>query len=94
MNHELSSFYNSNLGKCIEKEGDITSVILVNESNKRCMTMKYTVYFCHNGKIEREDDELCYECIGSDEMFPQYLCNKGAVVIGNIVVDKDILSNM
>ena len=95
MNHDKDMFFNSNIGRCIEKEGDITSVILVNKFEKTCMTMSYDVYFCRSGKIERdEDNDLVVECCGVDANFPQYLCNKGATVIGNIIVNKDLLESM
>ena len=88
-------FFNRNIGKYIEEQGNITSVILLNKYDKQCMSLDYELYFCRDGKIEREEDgSLSYHTIGDDKMFPQYLCCKGAVIIGNIVVDKDILEHM
>lgn len=93
MNHEISSFYNSNLGRIIEREGDITNVILVNNPNKQFMSMDYTIYFCRNGRIARDEDgDFQVVCLGDDKAFPQYLCNKGAIVLGNIIEDKNFLS--
>lgn len=95
MNHDYDTFFNSNLGKYIEKEGNITSVILVNKYDKDCMSMDYEIYFCRDCKIERDNDGIPdIGSMGDDKMFPQYLCCKGAVIIGNIVVDKDILERM
>lgn len=96
MDHNKNMFFNSNIGKYIEKEGNITSVILLNRANKRCMSMNYEVYFCVNGKIERfeDDNSLKSSCIGEDSNFPQYLCSKGATIIGNIIMDENILENM
>ena len=95
MNHDSDTFYNSNLGKHIEKEGNITSVILVNKVEKDCMSMDYLGYFCVNGRIERyEDGELEVAFMGDDKLFPQYLCCKGATVVGNIVVDKDFVERI
>lgn len=95
MNHEKNAFYNSNLGQHIEKEGNITSVILLNSADKTCMSMDYKGYFCVNGKIERyEDGELEIAFRGDDKSFPQYLCCKGATIVGNIVADKDIIERM
>ena len=92
MNHKENMFFNSNIGKYIEEQGNITSIILLNKYAKQCMSLDYELYFCRDGKIEREEDgSLSYHTIGDDKMFPQYLCCKGAVIIGNIVVDKDIL---
>lgn len=95
MNHKENMFFNSNIGKYIEKEGNITSVILVNKYDKDCMSMDYEIYFCRDCKIERDNDGIPdIGSMGDDKMFPQYLCCKGAVIIGNIVVDKDILECM
>lgn len=95
MNHNKNMFFNSSLGQYIEKEGDITSVILVNKYDKHFMSMDYELYFCKNNRIERDNDGIPYaHNIGDDKTFPQYLCYKGATIIGNIVLDKTILDNM
>ena len=95
MNHDKDTFFNSNLGKYIEKNPSITSVLLLNKFDKRCMSMDYELYFCRDFKIDRDEDgSVDLHCASSDNMFPQYLCSKGAVVIGNIVEDEDILNNM
>ena len=92
MNHNKNSFYCSNLGKFIEKERSITSVILLNVYDKNCMSLDYKLYYCRDGKIDRdESNDLEVSCYGDDKYFPQYLCSKGAVIIGNIVEDANIL---
>lgn len=95
MNHDMDMFFNSNIGKLCEKEKDITSVILFAACDTKGIGLHYYVYLCRNGNIERDDDGLPdYVATGMDTNFPAYLCAKGAVVIGNINTDENILKNM
>ena len=95
MNPEKCGFHNSNLGKAIKKLGNVTSVILVHPYKKNYMTMDYEVYFCLDGKIERdEDNNLSQSAYGTDANFPQYLVQYGAVVVGNLLENNNILADM
>lgn len=95
MDHNKNMFFNSNLGKLIEKEKDITSVLLFFEFDKNYMTSEYKVYFCYNGKIERDKNgEISYVTSGSDINFPLYLTNKGAIKVGNILLNENLLNNL
>lgn len=95
MNHNKDMFFNSNLGKLCEKEKDITSVILFAACDTKAIGLRYYVYLCRNGHIERnEDGEPDYIACGMDANFPQYLCSKGAVIIGNVNSDENILNNI
>lgn len=95
MDHNKSLFFNSNLGKLCEKDREITSVILVADCDTRELCVTYLVYFCHNGCIDRNDDgEVEYATSGNDFMFPEYLCQKGAVIVGNVNESPNILTDM
>lgn len=93
MNHETDSFFNSNLGKTVEKEGDISSILLVFNKEHTRMSTPYELYFVRtNGKINRDDNNTIEsEAIGEDSLFPCYLCNKGAIVIGNQIAEPNFL---
>lgn len=90
-----NGFTHSNLGQKCKNEPDITSVILVADCNTKQIGMHYSLHFCRNGQIERDDDKNPkVHTIGDDCHFPMYLCNKGAVIIGNIYADKNIINRM
>lgn len=94
MDMQKDGFANSNVGKRIKELGDVTSILLVLSADAKFMSTHYDMYFCRNGKVKRnEESEPESEACGSDFCFPQYLCNKGAVVIGNIVANPDFFNN-
>lgn len=87
-----NGFASSNIGKCIKELGDVTSVILVMRDDAKFMSTPYSMYFCRNGKMERDEDGNPDEVTsGSDFSFPQYLCNKGAKIVGNIIANPNLL---
>lgn len=89
----------SSIGKyvseSIEEGNPITSIICAIRPENSNLTTGYDIYCLRNGKIERnkrgelEPDTSSY----NDGYFPQYLTNKGAKYIGNIVENPDILQN-
>lgn len=93
MDKDKNMFYNSNLGKRIAELGDVTSVLLVHSIDKKFMTMDYKVYFCRDGKIDRDDfGDIVWEGLGYDHLFPLYFAEKGGKVIGNLLLDSEILN--
>ena len=94
MDIKQDGFSNSNLGNRIKELGDVTSVLLVFRVDAKFMSTPYDLYFCRNGKLERnEDNEPDAEACGHDFSFPQYLCNKGAIIVANIVANPTYLDN-
>lgn len=95
MNPKKDMFFNSNLGKRISEDGHITHVICVLDNDNKFIGCPYTIYFCHDGHIDKTDDnKIDYECMSNDTNFPLYLINKGAIIESNIVVDTDALNKM
>ena len=85
-----SGFRYSNLGKVVAEES-LTDVICVLKDNKYLET-PYEVYFKKDGKYVRDKKELPeIMAYGEDITFPMYLCEKGAVVIGNIFQNNDLI---
>lgn len=84
---------NSNMGKYIIEEGNITSVIceIIADANTLCT--RYNLYCLRNGEILRyKDGKLKAECtMQEDSLFPQYLSCKGATWIGNMVESPNLL---
>lgn len=85
-----TSFRSSNLGKYCEKHPEITHIIL--EFKMRdIISMNYNIYPKINGKINYEKDgEAEKLASGEDSNFPQYLIQKGAKYIGNILEQPDL----
>ena len=95
MSPNTGGFFNSNLGKTITQEQNITSVILEMRHNHPQLGTHYKVYFMRDGAIERDEDGLP-ECVAmsSDSNFPMYLCQYGATIIGNTISNKNILNEL
>lgn len=99
MNIHQNGFANSNIGKHIAesiKEGNpITSILCAINPENKGLSTGYSIYCLRNGKIQREEDgELEIEAISfNDAYFPQYLIEKGAVYIGNIVETPSLLQD-
>lgn len=84
-------FVNSNLGKAC-KELAVTEVIVTVEKKKGTEIHYYSVYFKDkNGYLKDDDDDI--ECMakGYDAMFLQYVCEKGACVIGNMYQNSKLI---
>lgn len=89
------SFYNSNFGKYITEQKsngvNITQAYISFAYNQKQMQSIATVYLAKDNLIERntrgELDEVCEDT----NYFAAYLCSKGAVVIGNMLEEPDIL---
>lgn len=101
MDHNKNTFFNSNLGKLIEKEPDITSVILAFQADNRTLCTPYEVYFMrknsitNQSRLDRDDDNNpVYYGGASDTMFPEYLCQKGAVIVANSITDPEYLQSL
>lgn len=96
MDPQKNLFYNSNLGKAVSEDPSIKSVLCVMGDKANKMHCPYTVYFAReDGVICDEKDKLPKEqAVGYDTLFPSYLCEKGAVVIGNTAVTPDIVENV
>lgn len=105
MDHDKSTFFNSNLGKLVEALGDVTAVICVmyRDDEIHQLSCRYDAYLVRNGHLveregyDAEDPEFegyrwKTEASGYDFMFPAYLCSKGAVVVGNSCEEPDILN--
>ena len=74
-------FSNSNLGKSLEKEGNVKNIVtILNERNKN-----YELYYVRNdGYILRNPDgEAESICVGNNVDFIFYLVKKGACVVAN-----------
>lgn len=94
MDRKKSLFSSTNLGMAIKNKGNVTSVILINKTDKSFMDCSYELYFCVNGKIQREEDgSFVRESSGADSWFPRFLCENGAVVISNKCIEPSILDN-
>ena len=83
----------SNLGKYIKEQGDITTVGMIFKYDNTFLGVHYDLYFYRNGKLIRDEDgNVEIETSGADYNFPIYLCQKGAVRIGNIVSEPKLLN--
>ena len=90
-----NGFANSNLGKYIIAEKNITSVICEIVADINVLSIKYNLYCLHNGEILRDEQGcLIQECFRQeDSNFPQYLIAKGAIWIGNTIETPDLLQS-
>lgn len=93
MDPNKNMFYNSNLGKAMSKDRSITSVICVIRSDNDKLQCGYKVYFANKDGVILDEDEPDVQATGYEVLFPSYLCEKGARIIGNIVNNSDILLN-
>lgn len=93
MDHGKNTFYNSNLGKAIERDRSILSVICVFKLEKEYMGCSYQIHFLKEDGIQNTDGAEC-EAFGDDFMFPIYLCKKGAECIGNLAVEPGLLGHI
>lgn len=85
-----TSFRFSNLGKYCEKHPEITHIILEFKMQD-IISMKYNIYPKINGKINyKKNGEAEKLTSGEDSNFPQYLIQKGAKYIGNILEQPDL----
>lgn len=92
MDPHKESFYNSNLGKYITKEGNITSVVCAIRENDTSLCTYYDLYCLQNDKIiRRKKGNLSIAACDEDSRFPQYLIKKGATYIGNIIETPELL---
>lgn len=97
-----STFSDSNLGKHIKEQPDITEVYLAICQPKEGVAItpfNYRLYFAHNHKIERWDDddpnsEIMHHCCGEDTLFPKYVIVKGAKIVANLYETPDFLNNL
>lgn len=81
-----TSFSNSNLGKYIKENPNITSIVLEHKTDSSCVSMDYDVYAKVDGEfVYRSDKKVKTIASGEDTMFPKYLVSKGAVYIGNVM---------
>lgn len=85
-----TSFRSSILGKYCEKHPEITHIILEFKMQD-IISMKYNVYPKMNGKINYKKNGKAEKLTsGEDSNFPQYLIQKGAKYIGNILEQPDL----
>lgn len=88
-----NGFANSNIGKYCKEKGNITSIICEIVPDSMTLSTQYNLYLLEDEKILRlSDGDLLAECIRQeDSSFPQYLANKGAFYIGNIVENPELI---
>lgn len=86
-------FAASNIGKYIIEQKNITSLICEFVADSTTLSTKYNLYCLRNGKILRHKDGALKEMYfhTEDSLFPQYLINKGAVYIGNIIENPELI---
>lgn len=100
-----TTFSNSNLGKYIKDHPDITEVYLaINQPREGipAVPFNYRLYFTHNHKIERwndddpdsDDNSIMHHCCGEDTLFPKYVSVKGAKIVANLYETPDFLNNL
>lgn len=105
MNIRKNGFANSNLGKYIKEHPDITEVYLAicpPNGDTHLVPFRYKLYFAHNHKIERwndndpesDDNSIQCHCVGEDTSFPKYVICKHAAVIANLYETPDFLDNL
>lgn len=105
MDIHKDGFSNSNCGKHIKAHPDITEMYIACNPPKENLSpvpFLYTVYFAHNHKIERwndddsesDDNSVRANCRGEDTMFPKYIIFKGAKIIANLYETPDFLENL
>lgn len=88
-----NAFAASNIGKYIIEQKNITSLICEFVADSTTLSTKYNLYCLRNGKILRHKDGALKEMYfhTEDSLFPQYLINKGAVYIGNIIENPELI---
>lgn len=95
MDTEKNTFYNSNLGKAMSKNRSIKSVLCEIANDQDQLQCRYTVYFVtEDGVILDDDGKADEQALGYDTLFPKYICAKGGRVIGNTVINHDIVTNI
>lgn len=96
MDPHKNLFYNSNLGKAMAQDRSIKSVICIIDDNNSELHCGYKVYFMQESGIIKDEEDECFkeQAVGYETLFPSYLCEKGAKVIGNLAVTPDILENI
>ena len=89
------SFYNSNFGKYITEQKsngvNITQAYISFAYDQKYMQSIATVYLAKDNLIERNPRGKLDKACEDTNYFAAYLCSKGAVVIGNLLEDPDIL---
>lgn len=85
MNPKKNTFYNSNLGKAVAQDREITAVLCALQYEKTVAGCQYIVYFEKNKTYVQKGH-------GADCIFLQYLVSKGAVRMGNMITDPDLLN--
>lgn len=98
MDPSNNMFFNSNLGKYIAKlreSQNVTGFILYLDCvDAKCRSLYYKGMMEIDGFIERLDkdtEELKWACYSQDCDFPRYICEKGAYLMGNTVVNERLL---
>lgn len=91
-----SRFRDSQLGKYIIREKEknnvqITSVFVSFDHRQKTIHPVTNIYLAKNGRIERNNDGVIKLDWEDRDAFAMYLCDKGAVVIGNLLEDPVIL---
>ena len=105
MNIYKNGFAASNLGKYIKTHTDITEIYLAicpPDKDVPIVPFKYRLYFAHNHKIERNNDNdpnsndnaIKHHCWGEDTMFTKYVIGKGAKIVANLYETPDFLNNL
>lgn len=103
MDIHQNSFVNSNLGKYIKENPEITDVYLVITPPNSNSLFSYQLYMLRDHKIDRYDtldiddedyNKPCSHCTGEDSLFPQYLSTKGAHIIANLYEKPDFLDKL
>ena len=86
-----TSFSNSNLGKAVNERG-VTRVLLYFKHDTKHINARYEIYFEIDGKLTSDEDgDVNVEAIGDDMNFPIYFITKGAIVVGNIFDNPELL---
>ena len=91
--------------KYIKDHPDITEVYLaINQPREGipAVPFNYRLYFTHNHKIERwndddpdsDDNSIMQHCSGEDTLFPKYVSEKGAKIVANLYETPDFLNNL
>ena len=105
MDTTKNTFTCSNLGKHIKENPDITEVYLAicpPNNDVPVVPFNYKLYFAHNHKIERwndddpdsDDNSIKCDCSGEDTMFPKYVICKGAKIIANLYETPSFLDDL
>lgn len=84
-----TTFTNSNIGKAVVEQG-LSELILILEDSKLA-SKQYSLYFKKGTEYIRDSKGgLKVQAKGADIYFPAYLIQRGAKVVGNQFVDKEM----